>query len=91
MTGDGPMTLHDVLQGYAELVRFYQSILRGHESPLPFKVEAAHGMQSALDASLRALNVVEVQREVEQTQRIVGRMRSDLPDAFEGDDERQPE
>jgi hypothetical protein len=88
MTGDGPMTLHEVLRGYAELVRFYQPILRGDESPRQYKVEAAHGLQSVLDASLRALNVVEVQRELEQTQRIVGRMRSDLPDMFEGDDDR---
>jgi hypothetical protein len=88
MTSDGPVTLHDVLLGYAELVRFYQSILHGNESPLPFKVEAAHALQSVLDASLRALRVAELEAEIRQTQKIVGRMRSDLPDVFEDGEDR---
>jgi hypothetical protein len=37
---------------------------------------------------LRLLNVTEVQKEVEQTQRIMGHMRSDLPNPFEDEGDR---
>jgi hypothetical protein len=88
MTGTGPIMITDVLVGYAELVLFYREILHGNESPIPFKVEAAQRMQSVLDASVHALRLVQLEAGLEQTQRIVGHMRSDLPDPFDDEEDR---
>jgi hypothetical protein len=63
--------------------------MRARERPLDYQLEAARLTQAALNDYLQLLNLTEVQAEIEQTQRILGRMRSDLPDPFD-DDEGNP-
>jgi hypothetical protein len=63
--------------------------MRSHERLQDHKLEAARLAQQALNDYLRLLNVTEIQVELEQTQRILGHMRSDLPDIFD-EDERDP-
>jgi hypothetical protein len=89
MSDKWSMTLADVRATYSEIVMLYLGAMRHHERQQDHKMEAARMAQTALDNYVKILNLTEVQRELEQTQRLLGRMRSDLPDIFD-DDERGP-
>jgi hypothetical protein len=65
------------------------SAMRGQERVLDHKLAAAQLAQAVMDSYLKLLNVTEIQREIEQTQRLLGQWRGTLPDLFD-DDEREP-
>jgi hypothetical protein len=88
MSDKWSMTLADVRVAYSEIVMLYLVAMRHHERQQDHKMEAARMAQTALDSYVKILNITEVQKELEQTQRILGRLRSDLPDVFD-DDERE--
>jgi hypothetical protein len=89
MSETGPMTLADVRSAFSELIAFYLQAMRHHERPSDHKLQAARLAQEALNDYLRFLNITEVQKEIEQTQRLLGQWRGTLPDPFD-DDEREP-
>ncbi len=87
VTDRASLTLADVRAALSEVIAVYLSAMRSPSRPLEHQLQAAQMAQQALNDYLQLLNVTELQAEVEQTQRIVGRLRSDLPDPFdEGED-----
>ena len=88
MSDKWSMTLADVRAAYSEIIWLYLDNMRLYERPRDHVLEAARMAQTALDSYVKILNITEVQKELEQTQRILGRLRSDLPDVFD-DDERE--
>jgi hypothetical protein len=83
------LTLPDVRAVFSEVIGIYVAAMRDPTNGYEHRLAAARLAQQALNDYLRLLNVTEVQKEVEQTQRIVGKMRSDLPNPFEDDDRGQ--
>jgi hypothetical protein len=88
VTNRASLTLADVRAAFSEIISVYLSGMRSTTRLLDHQLEAARLAQQALNDYLQLLNITEVQAEVEQTQRIVGHMRSNLPDVFEDEEDR---
>jgi hypothetical protein len=82
------MTLADVRTAYSEIIGIYLDSMRHHERPRDHVLEAARMAQTALDSYVKILNLTEVQKEIEQTQRLLGQWRGTLPEPFEDDEDR---
>jgi hypothetical protein len=82
------LTLTDVRSVFSEVIGIYVAAMRDPSNGYEHRLAAARLAQQALNDYLRLLNVTEVQKEVEQTQRIMGHMRSDLPNPFEDEGDR---